>query len=182
MVKARQIVSILDDEQDTNYDLDHDPPCPESTLPTPDVVCLPCRDPSISLYGCLSWSPWCTCHHWQRSNWKYDPHWRETPWMSNYIKCSVRPAVRWLFSASGGRRDTKNLPPWHHRLYIRETRWRGSWCRSACRDPFYGGKRHCRAARQERGATWQWLYLHIRVQGPTQSPHNRSQSLCIPCF
>ena len=71
--KARQIVRILDDEQDTNYDLDHDPPCPESTLPTPDVVCLPCRDPSISLYGCLSWSPWCTCHHWQRSNWKYDP-------------------------------------------------------------------------------------------------------------
>ena len=73
MVKARQIVSILDDEQDTNCDVDHDPPCPESTLPTPDVVCLPCRDPSISLYGCLSWSPCCTCHHWQRSNWKYDP-------------------------------------------------------------------------------------------------------------
>ena len=65
-------------------------------------------------------------------------HWRETPWMSNYIKCSVRPAVRWLFSASGGRRDTKNLPPWHHGLYIRGTCCRGSWCRSACRDPFYG--------------------------------------------
>ena len=60
-------------------------------------------------------------------------HWRETPWMSNYIKCSVRPAVRWLFSASGGWRDTKNLPPWHHRLYIRGTCCRGSWCRSACR-------------------------------------------------
>ena len=38
MVKARQIVGILDDEQDTNYDLDPDPPCPETTLPTPDVV------------------------------------------------------------------------------------------------------------------------------------------------
>ena len=38
MVKARQIVDILDDEQDTNYDLDPDPPCPETTLPTPDVV------------------------------------------------------------------------------------------------------------------------------------------------
>ena len=71
-------------------------------------------------------------------------HWRETPWMSNYIKCSVRPAVRWLFSASGGRRDTKNLPPWHHRLYIRGTCCRGSWCRSACRDPFYGEReREC---------------------------------------
>ena len=34
MVKARQIVGILDDEQDTNYDLDPDPPCPETTLPT----------------------------------------------------------------------------------------------------------------------------------------------------
>ena len=38
MVQARQIVGILDDEQDTNYDLDPDPPCPETTLPTPDVV------------------------------------------------------------------------------------------------------------------------------------------------
>ena len=38
MVKARQIVGILDNEQDTNYDLDPDPPCPETTLPTPDVV------------------------------------------------------------------------------------------------------------------------------------------------
>ena len=38
MVKARQIVGILDDEQDTNYDLDPDPPCPETTFPTPDVT------------------------------------------------------------------------------------------------------------------------------------------------
>ena len=38
MVKARQIVGILDDEQDTTYDLDPDPPCHETTLPTPDVV------------------------------------------------------------------------------------------------------------------------------------------------
>ncbi|XP_073234993.1 uncharacterized protein [Porites lutea] len=38
MVKARQIVGILDDKQDTNFDLDPDPPCPETTLPTPDVV------------------------------------------------------------------------------------------------------------------------------------------------
>ena len=34
MVKARQIVGILDDEQDTNCDLDPDPPCPETTLST----------------------------------------------------------------------------------------------------------------------------------------------------
>ena len=38
MIQARQIVGIPDDEQDTNYDLDPDPPCPETTLPTPDVV------------------------------------------------------------------------------------------------------------------------------------------------
>ena len=38
MVKARQIVGILDDEQDTNYDLDLDPPSPETTFPTPDVA------------------------------------------------------------------------------------------------------------------------------------------------
>ena len=38
MVKARQIVDILDDEQDTNYDLDPDSPCPETTFPTPDVA------------------------------------------------------------------------------------------------------------------------------------------------
>ena len=38
MVKARQIVGILDDEQDTNYDLDPAPPCPETTLPIPDIV------------------------------------------------------------------------------------------------------------------------------------------------
>ena len=35
MVKARQIVGILDDEQDTNCDLDPDPPCPKTTLSTP---------------------------------------------------------------------------------------------------------------------------------------------------
>ena len=38
MVKARQIVGILDDEEDTTYDLDPDPPCHETTLPTPEVV------------------------------------------------------------------------------------------------------------------------------------------------
>ena len=142
MVKARQIVGILDDEQDTNYDLDPDPPCPETTLPTPDVVALPCPDPSISLYGCLSWSPCRTYHHRQRSNWKYDPSLHhETSWTSSYLKCSVRPAGRWLFSASGDRRDTDILHPRQHRLCIRVTCRRGSWRRSACRDPFHGGKR-----------------------------------------
>ena len=38
MVKARQIVGILDDDQVTNCDLDPDPPCPETTLSTLDVV------------------------------------------------------------------------------------------------------------------------------------------------
>ena len=38
MVKAKQIVAILDDKQDTDCDLDPDPPCPETTLPTPEVV------------------------------------------------------------------------------------------------------------------------------------------------
>ena len=44
------------------------------------------------------------------SNWKYDPSLdRETSWMSNYIKCSVRTAGRWLFSASGGQRDIPDV-------------------------------------------------------------------------
>ena len=38
MVKARQIVGILDDEEDTDYDLDTVPPVPDSTLPTSNVV------------------------------------------------------------------------------------------------------------------------------------------------
>ena len=38
MIKARQIVGILDNEQVTDSDLDPDPPVPDSTLPTPDVV------------------------------------------------------------------------------------------------------------------------------------------------
>ena len=38
MVKAKQIVGILDDEQDTDCDLDPQPPCPETTLPTPEVA------------------------------------------------------------------------------------------------------------------------------------------------
>ena len=33
-------------------------------------------------------------------------------------------------------------------------------------DPLYGGKQRCRATCQERGAPWQWLYLHVRVQDP----------------
>ena len=37
MVKARQIVGILDNEQDTGV-LDPDPPVPDTTLPSPDVV------------------------------------------------------------------------------------------------------------------------------------------------
>lgn len=37
MVKVRQIIGI-DDEKDTTSDLDPDPPCPETTLPFPDVV------------------------------------------------------------------------------------------------------------------------------------------------
>ena len=41
MVKAKQIVGILDDEQDTDCDLDPDPSCPETIFPTPDVVAYP---------------------------------------------------------------------------------------------------------------------------------------------
>lgn len=37
MVKVRQIIGI-DDEKDTTSNLDPDPPCPETTLPFPDVV------------------------------------------------------------------------------------------------------------------------------------------------
>ena len=51
MVKATQIVSILDNEQDTNVDLDPDPSVPDTTLPKPDVVAYrvqtrqtPCMD------------------------------------------------------------------------------------------------------------------------------------------
>ena len=38
MVKARQIVGILDNDQDTDCDLDPDSPVPHTTLPSPDVV------------------------------------------------------------------------------------------------------------------------------------------------
>ena len=50
MVKARQIVGTLDDEQDTNYDLDPDPPCPETTLPTPNVVATVSRPVNILIW------------------------------------------------------------------------------------------------------------------------------------
>ena len=38
MVKARQIVGILDNYQDTDCDPDPDSPAPDTTLPSPDVV------------------------------------------------------------------------------------------------------------------------------------------------
>ena len=38
MVKARQIVGILDNDQDTDCDLDPDSAVPDTTLPSPDVV------------------------------------------------------------------------------------------------------------------------------------------------
>ena len=38
MVKARQVVGILDNDQDTGSDLDPDSPVPDTTLPSPDVV------------------------------------------------------------------------------------------------------------------------------------------------
>ena len=38
MVKARQIVGILDNDQDTDGDLDPDSPVPDTALPSPDVV------------------------------------------------------------------------------------------------------------------------------------------------
>ena len=38
MVKERQIVGIVDDEKYTTCNFDPDPPCPETTLPSPDVV------------------------------------------------------------------------------------------------------------------------------------------------
>ena len=38
MVKARQMVGILDNDQDTDSDLDPDSPVLETTLPSPDVV------------------------------------------------------------------------------------------------------------------------------------------------
>ena len=38
MVKERQIVGIVDDEKYTTCNCDPDPPCPETTLPSPDVI------------------------------------------------------------------------------------------------------------------------------------------------
>ena len=38
MVKARQIVGILDNNQDTDSDVDPDSPFTDTTLPSPDVV------------------------------------------------------------------------------------------------------------------------------------------------
>ena len=61
MVKARQIFGILDDEQVTDCDLDPDPLCSEANC-QPRRCCLSCQDPSIPIYGCLSWSP-CRPHH-----------------------------------------------------------------------------------------------------------------------
>ena len=59
MVKARQIVGILDNDQDTDCDLDPDSPVTDTTLPSPDVVAYRVQ----TLYGYLPWSPGCTCHH-----------------------------------------------------------------------------------------------------------------------
>ena len=137
---------------------------PPATLilihPVLKLLCLPLTSlptvfrPVNPLHGCLSWSQHRICHHWQRSNWKYGASlYRETPLMSHNIKCSVRPPGRWLFSALGGRRDSNNLYLLQHRLNIWGTCHRGSRCRSARRNPFYGGKRCCRAACQERSAT-----------------------------
>ena len=50
MVKARQIVGILDDEEDTRSRLH---------FAYLKRCGLPCPNPSVALYGCLSWSPCC---------------------------------------------------------------------------------------------------------------------------
>ena len=85
--------------------------------------------------------------------------------MSNNIQCPVRPTGWWLFSTSGGRRNT-NLHPRQHRLYVWKSCRRGSWCWSTCRNPFYGDKRRCCATREERGAAWQRLNLHVWSRYP----------------
>ena len=38
LVKARQIIGILNKDQDTDSDLNPDSPVPDTTLPSPDVV------------------------------------------------------------------------------------------------------------------------------------------------
>ena len=53
MVKARQIVGILDNDQDTDHDLDPDSPVPDTTLPSPDVVAYrvqTCQSPYMDVF------------------------------------------------------------------------------------------------------------------------------------
>ena len=53
MVKARQIVGILDNDQDTDCDLDPDSPVPDTTLPSPDVVAYrvqACQSPDMYVF------------------------------------------------------------------------------------------------------------------------------------
>ena len=86
MVKVRQIIGI-DDEKDTTSDLDPDPPCPETTLPFPDVVAyhVQTRQSPYSPTGNMI----------RHSTAKH----LGCPIMSSAQ--SVCPAGRWLFSASG---------------------------------------------------------------------------------
>ena len=178
MVKARQIVGILDDEQDTNYDLDPDPPCPETTLPTPDVVAYRVQTRQ---------SPYMDVFHGHRvvrvtiDSGATGNMIRHSP--AKHLGCPIISSAHSVQQVDGSSqlqvvgeirtsftRDNTDFT--FEGLVVEDL---------DVEDPFYGGKRRCRAARQERGATWQWLYLHIRIPGPSQCPHNRSQSLCSPC-
>ena len=76
MVKARQIVGILDIDQDTDSDLDPDSPVPDATLLSPGVVAYRVQTRQ---------SPYMDVFHGHQ----VVPFYRKTPWMPNNIKCPV---------------------------------------------------------------------------------------------
>ena len=172
MVKARQIVGILDDEQDTNYDLDPDPPCPETTLPTPDVVAYRIQTRQ---------SPYVDVFHGHRvvrvtiDSGATGNIIRHST--AKHLGCPIISSAQSVQQADGSSqlqvvgeirtsftRDNTDLT--FEGLVVQDL---------DVEDPFYGGKRRC----QERGATWQWLYLHIRIPGLSQSPHNRRRAFVL---
>ena len=175
MVKARQIVCILDDEQDTNCDLDPDPPCPETTLPTPDVVAYRVQTRQ---------SPYMDVFHGHRvvritieSGATGNMILHST---TKHLVCPIISSAQSVQQADG----------FSQLQVVGEIRT--SFTRDNTDFTFEGlvvedldvevlAGTPFTEARQERGATWQWLHQHVRVQGPAQSPHNRSQSLCSLC-
>ena len=164
MVKARQIVGILNNDQDTDSDLDPDSPVPDTTLPSLDVVAYRVQTRQSNYMDVFHGHR--VVHVTIDSSATRNMICHST---AKRLGCPIISSAQSVQQADGSSqlqvvgeiratftRDNTDFT--FEGLVVEDLD-----VEVLAGIPFKETNENCCATRKERGAPWQWLYLYIRV-------------------